>query len=42
MELRKKKLSSGEEYIWTDYMSLCFTQNVNYSVIPVNAVLSFR
>ncbi|CAH9088695.1 unnamed protein product [Cuscuta epithymum] len=28
VELRKLKLSSGEEYVWTDYMSLCFTQNV--------------
>ncbi|KAL7144180.1 hypothetical protein ABFS83_08G241500 [Erythranthe nasuta] len=28
MELRNKKDQSGEEYSWTDYMSLPFTQNV--------------
>ncbi|RAL52542.1 hypothetical protein DM860_017236 [Cuscuta australis] len=28
MELRRRKLNSGEEYVWTDYMSLYFTQNV--------------
>lgn len=29
MELRKKKDQSGEEYSWTDYMSLLFTHNVS-------------
>lgn len=28
MELKKRKDHSGEEYSWTDYMSLNFTQNV--------------
>ncbi|KAL3626715.1 cytochrome P450 [Castilleja foliolosa] len=28
MELKKKKVESHEEYSWTDYMSLPFTQNV--------------
>ncbi|XP_023518560.1 3-epi-6-deoxocathasterone 23-monooxygenase [Cucurbita pepo subsp. pepo] len=28
MELKKQKDDSGEEYTWTDYMSLLFTQNV--------------
>lgn len=29
MELKKQKDDSGEEYTWTDYMSLLFTQNVS-------------
>ncbi|CAK9320708.1 unnamed protein product [Citrullus colocynthis] len=28
MKLKKQKDGSGEEYTWTDYMSLLFTQNV--------------
>lgn len=28
MELKRQKTDSKEEYIWTDYMSLPFTQNV--------------
>ncbi|KAJ0252263.1 3-epi-6-deoxocathasterone 23-monooxygenase CYP90C1 [Hirschfeldia incana] len=28
MEMKKRKLESGEEYSWSDYMSLSFTQNV--------------
>lgn len=28
MELRKRKIQSSEEYSWTDYISLPFTQNV--------------
>ena len=29
MKLKKEKDGSGEEYTWTDYMSLQFTQNVS-------------
>ena len=28
MELKKRKAVSGEDYAWTDYMYLPFTQNV--------------
>ncbi|XVF59706.1 hypothetical protein PTKIN_Ptkin07bG0297400 [Pterospermum kingtungense] len=28
MELKKQKMNSGEDYSWTDYLSLPFTQNV--------------
>ncbi|KAK9164251.1 hypothetical protein Syun_005153 [Stephania yunnanensis] len=28
MELKRKKVSTGEDYAWTDYMALTFTQNV--------------
>jgi 3-epi-6-deoxocathasterone 23-monooxygenase len=28
MEMKRRKLELGEEYKWTDYMSLSFTQNV--------------
>nr|AJD25213.1 cytochrome P450 CYP90C19 [Salvia miltiorrhiza] len=28
MELKKRKINSSEDYSWTDYMSLPFTQNV--------------
>ncbi|XVF15836.1 hypothetical protein REPUB_Repub09cG0190600 [Reevesia pubescens] len=28
MELKKQKMNSGEDYSWTDYMSLPFTHNV--------------
>ncbi|KAL1215544.1 3-epi-6-deoxocathasterone 23-monooxygenase CYP90C1 [Cardamine amara subsp. amara] len=28
MEMKRRKLELGEEYNWTDYMSLSFTQNV--------------
>ncbi|MBA0760831.1 hypothetical protein Gotri_023552 [Gossypium trilobum] len=28
MELKKQKKESGEDYSWTDYLSLPFTQNV--------------
>ncbi|NP_001289920.1 3-epi-6-deoxocathasterone 23-monooxygenase-like [Camelina sativa] len=28
MEMKRRKLESGEVYSWTDYMSLSFTQNV--------------
>lgn len=30
MELKKQKNDSSENYSWTDYMSLPFTQNVSY------------
>lgn len=33
MELKKQKDSSGEEYTWTDFMSLQFTQNVRQASI---------
>lgn len=29
MELRKRKIQSSEEYSWSDYISLPFTQNVS-------------
>lgn len=28
MELKKQNANLGEDYVWTDYMSLPFTQNV--------------
>ncbi|XP_047317977.1 3-epi-6-deoxocathasterone 23-monooxygenase CYP90C1 [Impatiens glandulifera] len=28
MNLKRRKCESGEDYLWTDYMSLSFTQNV--------------
>lgn len=28
MDLKRRKRESGEDYLWTDYMSLSFTQNV--------------
>lgn len=32
MELKKGKALSGEDYAWTDYMCLPFTQNVGSSL----------
>jgi 3-epi-6-deoxocathasterone 23-monooxygenase len=29
MELKRRKTDSCEDYTWTDYMSLQFTQNVS-------------
>ena len=29
MEMKRRKLESGKEYGWSDYMSLSFTQNVS-------------
>lgn len=29
MEMKRRKLESGDEYNWTDYVSLSFTQNVS-------------
>lgn len=29
MELKKRKTDSGEDYAWSEYMSLQFTQNVS-------------
>lgn len=29
MELKKQKTDNSEDYRWTDYMSLPFTQNVS-------------
>lgn len=37
MEMKRRKLELGEEYNWTDYMSLSFTQNVSLSYFkPTN------
>jgi len=33
MEMKRRKLELGEEYKWTDYMSLSFTQNVSRSYV---------
>ena len=30
MDVKRRKLESGEEYNWYDYMSLSFTQNVSF------------
>lgn len=30
MDVKRRKLESGEEYNWSDYMSLSFTQNVSF------------
>lgn len=29
LELKRQKADSGDDYGWTDYMSLSFTQNVS-------------
>jgi 3-epi-6-deoxocathasterone 23-monooxygenase len=29
MKLKRQKTDSGDDYCWTDYMSLQFTQNVS-------------
>lgn len=42
MELKKRKDESGEEYTWTDYMSLLFTQNVSQFLTPKRKILSFN
>lgn len=36
MELKKRK--AGEEYAWTDYVSLSFTQNVSDFLIQTSMV----
>nr|GLL26283.1 3-epi-6-deoxocathasterone 23-monooxygenase [Ipomoea trifida] len=40
MELRKRKLNSREEYIWTDYMSLSFTQNVISETLRIANIIN--
>lgn len=40
MELCKRKLNSGEEYIWTDYMSLSFTQNVISETLRIANIIN--
>lgn len=34
--MKRRKLESGEDYNWTDYMSLSFTQNVRVPLIEIN------
>ncbi|KAK9129770.1 hypothetical protein Sjap_010257 [Stephania japonica] len=40
LELKSKKVSTGEDYAWTDYMALTFTQNVISETLRLGNIIN--